>query len=66
MASYYVSNYQVSSIAAHQLAMGDAIRRIVSRKVVADHEKSLDILLGLICYLAWSVVSDRICFTYYN
>jgi hypothetical protein len=43
--------------ASRQLAMGDTIRRIVSSKVVAEHEKSLDILLGLICYLAWSVAS---------
>jgi hypothetical protein len=43
--------------ASRQLAMGDTIRQIVSSKVVAEHEKSLDILLGLICYLAWSVAS---------
>jgi hypothetical protein len=36
-----------------QRAMGDTIRRIVSQKVVAEHEKSMDILLGLIAYLAW-------------
>jgi hypothetical protein len=36
-----------------QRAMGYTIRRIVSQKVVAKHEKSMDILLGLICYLAW-------------
>jgi hypothetical protein len=36
-----------------QRAMGDTIRQIVSQKVVAEHEKSMDILLGLICYLAW-------------
>jgi hypothetical protein len=36
-----------------QRAMGRTIRQIVSQKVVAEHEKSMDILLGLICYLAW-------------
>jgi hypothetical protein len=36
-----------------QRAMGNTIRYIVSQKVVAEHEKSMDILLGLICYLAW-------------
>jgi hypothetical protein len=34
-------------------AMGDAIRRIISQTVVAEHVKSLDLLLGLICYIAW-------------
>jgi hypothetical protein len=36
-----------------QRAMGNTIRQIVSQKVVAEHEKSIDILLGLVCYLAW-------------
>ncbi|KAH8895487.1 HET-domain-containing protein [Thozetella sp. PMI_491] len=36
-----------------QDSMGDAIRRIISQRVVAEHEWSLDVLLGLICYLAW-------------
>jgi hypothetical protein len=52
--------------AARQLAMGDTIRQIVSKKVVAEHEKSLDVLLGLICYLAWSVASNRIRSSHYN
>jgi hypothetical protein len=38
-----------------QRFMGDTIRKVFSQKVVADHEKSMDILLGLICYLAWLV-----------
>jgi hypothetical protein len=46
--------------AAQQLAMGDTIRQIVSGKVVAEHEKSLDVLLGLICYVAWSVAPNRV------
>jgi hypothetical protein len=46
--------------ATRQLEMGGIIRQIVSRKVVAQNEKSLDVLLGLICYLAWSVASNRI------
>lgn len=41
--------------AAQRLAMDGSIRQIISRNVVAEHEKSLDILLGLICYLAWCV-----------
>jgi hypothetical protein len=36
-----------------QRAMGNTIRRIISQNVVAEHEKNMDILLGLICYLAW-------------
>lgn len=42
---------------AQQLAMGVTIRQIVSQKVVAEHEKSLDLLLGIVSYLAWSVSS---------
>lgn len=38
---------------ATQIAMGDSIREIVSHQVVVEHEKSLDILLGIICYQAW-------------
>jgi hypothetical protein len=36
-----------------QLAMGDEIRRIVAEKIVIEHERSLDLLLGLVCFLAW-------------
>lgn len=43
-----------------QLAMGNTIRQIVSGRVVAEHEKSLDILLGLVCYVAWSVAPNRV------
>jgi hypothetical protein len=39
---------------SQQLTIFDTIRRIVSEKVVAEHERSLDFLLGLVCYLAWS------------
>ena len=41
--------------AADQLAMGEMIRQSVSQKVVAKGDKSLDMLLGLICYLGWLV-----------
>jgi hypothetical protein len=40
---------------AKQLAMEYTIRQIISQRAVAEHEKNLDLLLGLICYLAWSV-----------
>lgn len=36
-----------------QFAMEYTIRQIISQRVVAEHEKNLDLLLGLICYLAW-------------
>jgi len=39
--------------ASQQLRLFDNIRQVVSEKVLAEHERSLDILLGLICYLAW-------------
>jgi hypothetical protein len=38
-----------------QSAMEYTIRQIISQRVVAEHEKNLDLLLGLICYLAWLV-----------
>lgn len=38
---------------AKQLAMEYTIRQIVSQRAVAEHEKNLDLLLGLIVYLAW-------------
>ena len=40
--------------ASQQLTIFDTIRQIVSEKVVPEHERSLDFLLGLVCYLAWS------------
>lgn len=40
--------------ASQQLTIFNTIRQIVSEKVVAKHERSLDFLLGLVCYLAWS------------
>ncbi|QDS72293.1 hypothetical protein FKW77_006920 [Venturia effusa] len=36
-----------------QIAMEYTIRQIVSQRAVAEHEKNLDLLLGLIVYLAW-------------
>jgi hypothetical protein len=40
--------------ASQQLTIFDTIRQIVSEKIVAEHGRSLDFLLGLVCYLAWS------------
>ena len=41
--------------AGQQMVMGDTIRRIVSQQVLAEQEKSLDLLLGIICYISWFV-----------
>ncbi|KAJ9133831.1 Transcriptional regulator WAR1 [Pleurostoma richardsiae] len=37
-----------------QISLGERIRRIVAQKVVVESERSIDILLGLLCYLGWS------------
>jgi hypothetical protein len=42
---------------AQQIALGNTIRRIVAQKVIVEHERSMDIVLGLIGYLAWLVFS---------
>lgn len=36
-----------------QLAMGDTMKRIVAEKLVMEHEKNMDILIGLIVFLGW-------------
>ncbi|KAF2726468.1 hypothetical protein EJ04DRAFT_530247 [Polyplosphaeria fusca] len=36
-----------------QLAMGEIIREIMAKRVVVGCEKSLDLLLGIICYMGW-------------
>lgn len=46
---------------SEQAAMGDTIRSIVSQKVVAQHDKSLDLLQGLLCVLSWLVLSLSLC-----
>ncbi|KAK7218925.1 hypothetical protein V2G26_006928 [Clonostachys chloroleuca] len=42
-----------TSSADEQSAMGNIIRRVISQRIVGEHEKDLELLLGLICYLAW-------------
>jgi hypothetical protein len=46
--------------ASQQLIIFDIIPQIVSEKVVGGHERSLDFLLGLVCYLAWSLPLDNV------
>jgi hypothetical protein len=36
-----------------RLAMSEAVRKFVAQKMVMDHEKSLDLLLGLIAMMGW-------------
>ncbi|KAF2257907.1 hypothetical protein CC78DRAFT_425554, partial [Lojkania enalia] len=38
---------------AQQLAMGESIRTTMADSVARGSEKSLDVLLGIICYLGW-------------
>jgi hypothetical protein len=39
--------------AGQQIIIGDTIRRIVSQQALAEQEKSMDLLLGILCYIAW-------------
>lgn len=38
-----------------QFAMGAVWQRIISQKMVVEHEKSMDLLQGLLVFLGWSV-----------
>lgn len=38
-----------------RLALGDQARNIIFQRVVIEREKSMDLLLGLLTYLGWSV-----------
>lgn len=38
---------------AQQTLMRDKVRQEVAQRLVVDHERTMDILLGLICYVAW-------------
>lgn len=44
----------ITSMSASQmLLMKDNVRKEVAQRVIVDHERTMDILLGLICYVAW-------------
>ncbi|CAI6089679.1 unnamed protein product [Clonostachys chloroleuca] len=47
-----------TSSADEQSAMGNIIRRVNSQRIVGEHEKDLELLLGLICYLACRKLGD--------
>ena len=36
-----------------RLVMSEAVKKFVAQKMVIDHEKSLDLLLGLLTMLGW-------------
>jgi uncharacterized membrane protein len=36
-----------------RLVMGDAVKKHLAQKMVIDHEKSLDLLLGLLVLMGW-------------
>ncbi|KAI1779151.1 hypothetical protein F4818DRAFT_403499 [Hypoxylon cercidicola] len=42
------------SSTSQQLALGDSIKQIVSREMVYKGEKNIDLLLGLLTFLAWA------------
>ena len=44
----------VSTMSIRQLhSIKDDVRREAAQRIVVDHERSLEVLLGLICYVAW-------------
>lgn len=43
---------QTSSL---QYGMGSVWQRIISQKIVVEHEKNIDLLQGMVIFLAWSV-----------
>ena len=53
-----------SKSSAQQLALGREVRRNIGQKLVLEGEKTLDLLLGLLVYLAWYAtrksMSDRV------
>ncbi|KPM46071.1 hypothetical protein AK830_g500 [Neonectria ditissima] len=41
-----------------QMLMKERIRREIATRIVVDHERTMDILLGLITYLAWAAMTS--------
>lgn len=48
---------QTSSL---QFAMGGAWQKIISQKIIIEHEKDIDLLQGMVIFLTWSVSAFRI------
>ncbi|KAK0707662.1 hypothetical protein B0H67DRAFT_685933 [Lasiosphaeris hirsuta] len=38
----------------HQMVMSDSAKRFIAQKMVVDHEKSIDLLFGILTLLTWS------------
>jgi hypothetical protein len=38
-----------------QVKMKERVRQEAAQRVIVDHERSMDVLLGLVCYIAWQV-----------
>jgi hypothetical protein len=43
---------------SQQLALGKKIRHVLARKMLFEHEKNLDLLLGLLAYIGWYVICE--------
>jgi hypothetical protein len=43
-----------STSVAQQSTMSDAIKRFIGQKLAVDHDKNMDLLLGLLCLLGWT------------
>lgn len=39
--------------ADRRMVMADAVKKFMAQKMVVDHEKSLDLLLGLLVIMGW-------------
>jgi hypothetical protein len=51
-----------SKSSVQQMAFGEEIRSILGRQVLVESEKTLDLLLGLLTYLAWYVSLAAFCY----
>ncbi|EEU43187.1 uncharacterized protein NECHADRAFT_46784 [Fusarium vanettenii 77-13-4] len=38
-----------------QVKMKERVRQEAAQRVIVDHERSMDVLLGIVCYIAWQV-----------
>jgi hypothetical protein len=42
-----------SKVVEQQMKMKDRVRQEMASRILINHERSLDCLQGLICYLTW-------------
>lgn len=50
-----IMTFSVTSYQQHQY-LRERVRREISERVIINHERTMDILLGLIAYLGWYVM----------